>query len=400
MSPRRSVIDASLDGSPRPSRTLPRPPARGKRSAPIRWAVVGLGHIAQAAVLPAFRNARRNSRLVALVSGHGEKADKLAARYRVERPGGYRDFETILRDAAVDAVYLALPNDQHAEFVIRAANAGVHVLCEKPLAVDSAECERMIAAARANRVWLMTAYRLHFEEANLRAIEAAVRGRLGETRQVHALFSMTVRDEDNIRLRSRARGGGPVYDLGIYCINAARYLFRAEPEAVAAVARRAGTAAGDPRSADTVSAIVTFPAQRVATFTASFAVAPVSEFRVVGTEGDLRVENAFEYDQPIRHWLTRGGKTRKTTFKRRDQFAPELLYFADCILQDREPEPSGIEGLADVRVVEAIYRSIETGAAVELGAFTKRRRPHLRQELRRPPVGKARVVGAKAPSAR
>lgn len=259
----------------------------------------------------------------------------------------------------------------------------------------------MIDAAERHGTKLMTAYRLHFEAANLQAIESVVGGKLGETRQIHAVFSMVVRDDDNVRLLPHEQGGGPVYDLGVYCINAARYLFRAEPDAVTAIAHRAGrggkpAVSGD--DVDTVAVMLSFPGERVMTFTTSFAAAPVAEVRVVGSKGDLRIENAFEYVSPIRHWVTVKGRTRKTTFRKRDQFAPELLYFADCVLQDRRPEPSGIEGLADVRVIEAIYRSIAAGKTIQLSPFTKERRPDMSQEIRRPPVKKPREIHAQSPS--
>src|SRR5918911_3851553 len=129
----------------------------------IRYAVVGCGHIAQVAVLPAFGNARRNSKLVAIVSGDPEKREQLKKKYEVERAIDYPQYDELLRSGDIDAVYIALPNSMHAEYTERAARAGVHVLCDKPMAVTEAECSRMARAAREARVKLMIAYRLHFE---------------------------------------------------------------------------------------------------------------------------------------------------------------------------------------------------------------------------------------------
>ena len=140
----------------------------------------------------------------------------------------------------MDAVYIALPNSMHAEYTIRAARAGVHVLCEKPMAVTVDECRRMIAACRKADVKLMIAYRLHFETLNLSAIDLARRGRLGELKFFNSSFSMTVRRGD-IRTK-RAYGGGTLYDIGVYCINAARNLFRAEPTEVSAISVNSGLA--------------------------------------------------------------------------------------------------------------------------------------------------------------
>src|SRR5688572_24232859 len=206
---------------------------------PIRCAVVGLGHIAQVAVLPAFAHARRNSRLVAVVSGDRAKRREVALRYRLDHTYDYDDYEACLEQ--VDAVYIALPNSQHAEYTIRAARAGVHVLCEKPMAVTVDECERMIAACAEHRVKLMIAYRLHFEEVNLKVIDLVRKGRIGEPKFFNSSFSMTVRRGD-IRTK-KAFGGGSLYDIGVYCINAARYLFRAEPTEVLALAVNSGVKA-------------------------------------------------------------------------------------------------------------------------------------------------------------
>jgi predicted dehydrogenase len=203
----------------------------------IRYAVVGLGHIAQVAVLPAFRNAR-NSELVSIVSGEPEKREKLARKYRLEHVYSYDDYDHAL--SQVDAVYLALPNQLHRDYTIRAAQARVHVLCEKPMAVAEDDCQAMIDAADHNGVKLMIAYRLHFEAGNLEAICLAENGKLGKLRIFTSEFAQQVA-EDNIRVsQSVARGGGPLYDMGVYCINAARYLFRAEPTEVFAVTANNG----------------------------------------------------------------------------------------------------------------------------------------------------------------
>ena len=356
----------------------------------IRYAVVGLGHIAQVAVLPAFGNARRNSKLAAIVSSDPVKRDELSGKYGVERAYSYEQYDACLK-SGIDAVYISVPNHLHCEYAERAARAGVHVLCEKPMAVTEEECLRMTRAARDGGVRLMVAYRLHFERANLEAIEVARSGRIGEPRLFNSTFAMQV-VPGNIRLR-RETGGGVLYDIGIYCINAARGLFRDEPVEVAALAAgRSGEVE------ESVSAVLRFPGERLAGFTASFGAARVSEYRIVGTKGELALDPAYEYAKPLKHRLTIDGEPRERRFAKRDQFAPELLYFSDCLLQNREPEPSAEEGLADVRVIRALYRSIETGRPVELARFERRERQSLEQEIRRPPIDKPAVVHAQAPS--
>jgi glucose-fructose oxidoreductase len=194
----------------------------------IRYAVVGLGHIAQAAMLPAFAHAKRNSRLVAAVSDDPANRKAVARAYKLESTFSYDDYDACLEQ--VDAVYIALPNSLHAEYTVRAARAGVHVLCEKPTAVTADECEQMIDACDKHRVKLMVAYRLHFEEINLKAIDLVRRGRIGVPKFFNSSFAMTVRRGD-IRTK-KVLGGETLYDIGVYCFNAARYLFRAEPTEV------------------------------------------------------------------------------------------------------------------------------------------------------------------------
>ena len=358
----------------------------------IRYAVVGCGHIAQVAVLPAFGNARRNSKLAAIVSGDPVKRAELQKKYDIARAVDYAEYDALLKSGDVDAVYIALPNNMHAEYTERAARAGVHVLCEKPMAVTETECELMGRVARERQVKLMVAYRLHFERANLEAIEIARSGRIGEPRLFTSTFTMTV-VPGNIRVQ-RALGGGVLYDIGIYCINAARSLFRDEPIEVQAIA--AG-AIGDVE--ESVSALMRFPNERLASFTASFGAGKVSEYRLVGTKGELAVDPAYEYARPLEHRLSmEGNVVSERRFAKRDQFAPELLYFSDCLLTNRDPEPSAEEGLADVRVIRALYQSIASGEAVELAPYQRRERPSLEQEIRRPPIEKPSVIHARAPS--
>jgi len=377
--------------------------SKSERTRRIRYAVVGQGYIAQIAVLPAFANARRNSELVALVSGDSRKLKTLARRYGVKNTFSYDEYDDCLRSGDVDAVFIALPNDMHREFTVRAARAGVHVLCEKPMAVTEADCRAMIAACERARVKLMIAYRLHFDPANLRAVEIAQGGQLGELRVFDALFSQQVVDEDNIRLQAR-KGGGPLQDIGIYCLNAARYLFRSEPiEVLAASASRPQRRFSEIE--EMCSATLRFPGERLATFTCSFGATRHSSFRLLGTRGELFLEPAFSYAEEMTLRTTlggkggKGGRARERVFKKHDQFAPELLHFSDCILEDRAPEPSGLEGLADVRILQAIERAARTRRAVELEPVAKRRRPDARLEMRLPPVRKPELVHAEAPGA-
>ena len=370
------------------------PSKRPQNRKKIRYAVVGLGHIAQVAVLPAFAHAE-NSELTALVSDDPAKLEKLGRKYKVGGRFSYDRFEECLE--GVDAVYLALPNHLHREYTERAARRGVHVLCEKPMAVTEEDCLSMIRVAEENRVKLMVAYRLHFEEANLRAIDLVQGGRLGEPRLFDSVFTMTVKQGD-IRLNPREMGGGTLYDIGIYCINAARNLFGAEPMEVVAFSANCGDERFQ-QCEETTSAILRFPGrERLASFTCSFGATDVSTYRVVGSKGEVVMEPAYEYAGELKQKVTIEGRSRTKTFPKRDQFAPELISFSESILSGAASEPSGWEGLADVRIIRALYRSADTGQPVELEPFSREDRPSLEQELRRPPVSKPELVNTEAPS--
>ena len=350
----------------------------------VRYAVVGLGHIAQAAVLPAFKHARRNSVLAALVSGEEKKLKQLGRRYGVKRLCSYDDVDELFASGEIDAVYIALPNDMHKEYTVRAARAGLHVLCEKPMAVTASECEEMIAATREANVKLMIAYRLHFERANLEAAKLARTGKLGDLRFFNSEFSMQVTD-DNIRLNPPDKGGGPLYDIGIYCINAARYGLSADPVEVWATATRSS----DPRFSEideTVVATMRFKDERLANFVCSFGAADRSVYSITGTKGSITVDPAYEYAVGLSYTLRVGKREHNKKFGKSDQFAPELLYFSDCVLEDRIPEPSGEEGLVDVRIIEGMLKSIARGEPVRLEMRQRQQRPSMAQEIRSPPV--------------
>ncbi|HVW27153.1 MAG TPA: Gfo/Idh/MocA family oxidoreductase [Polyangiaceae bacterium] len=361
----------------------------------IRYAVIGLGNIAQVAVLPAFEHAAENSELAAIVSSNDRKRAELARRFHVEHAVAYEQFDRLVSEERIDAVYIALPNHLHAEWTVRAASAGLHVLCEKPMALDENECHTMIDAAREHDRLLMIAYRLHFEEANLKAMELIRTGEIGEPRFFSSVFSHQVRPGD-IRTEGE-KGGGALFDMGVYCVNAARYLLSDEPSE--AFAFMIGD--HDERSRDvdeTTAAVLRFPDGKIAQFTASQGTTSISSYRVSGTEGDILVEPAYEYTEPLRITLTRGDKKKEFEVEKRDQFAPELIYFSRCILERRTPEPSGEEGLADIRVIRALMRSASEGKAVRFEPSPKRKRPSPEQEMRERPVPKQETVDAPSPS--
>jgi predicted dehydrogenase len=348
----------------------------------VRYAVVGLGWFAQSAALPAFAHAE-NSELVALVSDNLEKRTELAKKYKVQHTYSYEAYDELLNSGLINAVYIALPNHLHCEYTVKAAIAGIHILCEKPMAVTVEECETMIKAAEDNHVKLMIAYRLHLEETNLEAVEIVSSGQIGEPRIFNSLFTQQT-EAGNIRVKKQV-GGGTLEDIGIYCINAARYLFQSEPTAVFATSASNGEERFS-EVAEMTTAILRFPDNRLATFTSSFGAAKVSTYQVVGTKGDLRVDSAYSTQGEMKHTLTIEDKIQERTFSSHDQLASVFVYFSDCILKNMEPEPSGEEGLIDVKIIRALYDSIETGAFVQLDTIQRNQHPTKAQMIERPPA--------------
>lgn len=307
----------------------------------VRYAIVGLGDIAQEALMPGVSHTG-NSTITALVSGDPEKLTQLGKRYGVKHLYGYEQFPALLASGEIDAIYLATPNWRHAEFAVPALEAGIHVLSEKPLDVSSAKAREIMAAAVKGKAKLMTAYRLHFEPATLDAIRRIRAGELGDLIAFTACFTQMV-DPANHRAKNGIESG-PLFDMAPYPINAIRYLFEAEPlEVVSAVAtRHPESGFGD--LDDTFAVTLRMPGSRLAQFTVSYYANQVDTLTIAGTKGSIQMDPAFGFGQGLAHRRRIGDKESHETFKATDQFGGELKYFSDCILEDRSPEPDGEEG--------------------------------------------------------
>jgi predicted dehydrogenase len=324
----------------------------------VRYAVVGAGWISQEAFMPSV-DQTGNSVITAIVTGNQANARKLADFYGIEHIYSYQQYETMLGSGVVDAVYIALPNSMHAEYAIKAAKAGVHVLVEKPLATSVAECEAMIEAADRSGVKLMTAYRLHHEPGTIEAVERIRRGEIGDPRVFMSVFSFQS-GEANHRLKGE-HWGGPLQDVGVYCLNAARHVFNSEPcEALAL----SGHGDNDPRFTEveeTICATLRFPGDRIATFIASFGTEPVDMYRVIGSKGTLEMAPGFRFETATRLKLVRGEQVDERFLPQVDHFSGQVAYFSDCIIEGAAPEADGWEGLADVRALRAIEAAAKTG---------------------------------------
>ncbi len=359
----------------------------------IRYAVVGAGWFGQAAVLPAFKNAE-NSELAAIVSGDVEKRAILSQEYDVPAHP-YEELEDLMRAKAIDAVYLVTPNSEHKAHTLLAAKHGIHVLCEKPLADTVHAAREMKSACEDAGVLLMTAYRLHFEPMTLKAVELTNDGTIGEPRLFSAINAQNV-DGGNTRLDG-SLGGHPLLDLGIYCVNAARYLFRDEPEEVCAYA----ATGADPKFKgvpEMVSAVMRFPGERLAMISCGFGEAKASTVHMIGAKGDIRMDPAFSFAADRAMVVTVGKDIKTHAFKHQDQIAPEIVYFSECILKNRQPEPNADEAIADLLVIEAMMHSIQRGTAVPLQPAAGKPRPSRKQLITRPAVKEPELVNAAAPS--
>lgn len=346
----------------------------------IGYAVVGAGPVVERTLLPAFARAGGDARLAAIVSSDRARGQTLAHEHHAT---AYHldDFRQCLQRDDVQAVYIALPNSQHCDYAVEAARAGAHVLVERPMAVMADECRRMLRTCQTNRVKLMVAYHLQFHPGHLRLAELVRSGAVGAPKTISSDFTVRVQDQDDMRLQRRL-GGGTVYDLGVFAIFAARTLFAAEPAQVMAMTARMTRRYGGDVDESTV-ALIRFPEDRLTHFHTSFGEEPTAVLTVFGEEGYARLAGAYNGSQPSALEIVRGGRREEQTFEAIDAYASELEYFAGCIVRDSAPEPSGVEGLQDVRIVEAIYRSARDGRPVTLPRLARVEAPPAEHDVRK-----------------
>jgi predicted dehydrogenase len=322
------------------------------------YAIIGLGRIADHFMRGILLT--DNSAVTALVSGHRDKAGKIAAQYGVPSASiyNYENFDEIVRNPAVDAVYVALPNSMHAEYTIRAAKAGKHVLCEKPMATTAADSEAMIAACRKANVKLMIAYRCHYEATNLRAVELIRSGALGKLQTIESAFGFEI-GPGEWRLDKKLAGGGPLFDVGIYSLNACRYLTGEEPSQIAAYASTIDHDGRFKGVEENVSWTMKFPSGVLTSCLTTYgANTQGGYFRVYGSNGWLEASPAFNYDG-LRLRAEFGDTKLDEPNPARDpyQFQPQAQHFSHCVQNNLEPKTPGEEGLRDMQYMEQIYRS-------------------------------------------
>ncbi len=334
------------------------------------FAIVGLGTLALNQILPAIAKTK-DCRVTALVSGDPAKARKIAAQYGIPDRSlyDYKTFDQLAGNPDVQVIYIVLPNSMHAEFVLRGAKAGKHILCEKPMSTNVKDCERMIAACKAANVRLMIAYRQQYEPMNRQIITSIRQGKLGTVKSFVATNGQNQGDPSQWRQNLRLAGGGCLPDVGIYCFNAARFLTGEEPsEAVAFTTQPKD----DPRFREveeTCGFTLRFPSGLIATCTTGYGVHRSQFLRVEGDRSWAELSPAFSYTGlRLKTNATEDGQNvlSEPSIEEKDQFALEMDHMAFCVRQNIQPHTPGEEGLHDQRIIDAIYEAARTGKAVRI----------------------------------
>jgi predicted dehydrogenase len=319
------------------------------------------------AVLPAFAHSEK-AKLVAVVSGDKNKAKKFAQDFNAGEAYTYAELSQCLENPQVDAVYIATPPGEHEKYAVAAARAGKHVLCEKPLAATVKQARNMVSVCHRNKVLFMTAYRKYFEPSSLALKKMITTGDLGRIDIIHTLFAehRPLGDSSPSWLFSKKLcGGGPLTDLGVYCINTTRWLVDEDPISATGISwvrekrRYKEVEEGVAFRLDFKSGIVL---QGTAAYSAAFS----SFVHVHGEKGWAELGPAFAFEEERRLSGKIGGKWFDKTYEPIDEFVLEIDAFADCIREGREPEPTGEQGLRDIIIIDAIYRAVKQRRTVAI----------------------------------
>jgi predicted dehydrogenase len=330
----------------------------------IGYCMIGLGRISMGHFMPGLLTSK-NSRLTGLVSGHRDKALAQAAKYGVPESSiySYENMDQIKNNPAIDAVYVALPNSMHAEYTIRSARAGKHVLCEKPMATTVADAQAMIKACQEANKKLMIAYRCQYEPTNLRAMQLIREGRLGKIMAIESANGFKERAGE-WRLDRKLAGGGPLMDMGVYSLNACRYLTGEEPVDLKAYSSVIDHDGRFDTVEENLSWTMKFPSGVVASCNTTYGAPMNGFYRVHGSMGYLYAEPAFAYEGlhlTGTFYNPAGGKPttidEPNTNRDPSQFTAEADYFSDCVLQNKTPKTAGEEGLLDLQYISKIYQS-------------------------------------------
>ena len=326
----------------------------------VRWGILGCARIAERALIPALKQAP-GAELLGIAARDASRAREWAGRHAI--PRAYPDYAALLADPDIDAVYLPLPNHLHAPWAARAARAGKHVLCEKPLALDGREAARMFLAAERAGVLLLEAFMYRFHPLFETALRLAGGGVIGEARTVRSTFTFRIASGLEDYRRTPAMGGGALYDVGCYPVNAARTIFRAEPASVFARARF-----DRDRGIDIGTALLLeFSGGRQALLDCAFDAAFQSELEIAGTDGRIVVPRAFSakhHDVPIE--VRKDDEVRTVLVPAANAYVRMIGHFQAAILRGRPLRYGEADARGNARLLAAALRSARSGRAVRL----------------------------------
>lgn len=357
-------LDAKTEQTPAPT-PMPFPP-RGR----VGFALVGLGHLTLDQILPAISKSER-CRVTALVTGDRAKGQEVARQYGVPESSvyTYAEYDRIRDNADVQAVYVVLPNSMHEEYVVRAAKAGKHVLCEKPMATSSAEARRMVEACKAAGKKLMIAYRIQYEPHNRLVRNWTREGKYGRVKLIESYNGQNQAHNDQWRHKKALAGGGSLPDIGLYNLNTTRYILGEEPIEIMATIF---STPGDDRFREVEESVLwqmRFPSGALANCACGYGAHQARRYRVLAETGWYGMDPAFAYaglrmeasyaDGPIEY-------QQNPSKGNVDQFALEMDHFARCVMENAPVFTPGEEGVQDHVLMEAIYRSAREGKKVTL----------------------------------
>ncbi|MFD2932979.1 Gfo/Idh/MocA family protein [Spirosoma flavum] len=342
----------------------------------VGYALVGLGHLTLNQILPAF-GASKKSKVVALVSGSPEKMQKVAAQYGVKKEScySYTDYDKLRDNKEVQAIYIVLPNGMHAEYTVRGAQAGKHILCEKPMANSAEECQAMIDACKKADRKLMIAYRIQYEPHNRMVREMVQKGQFGKVKSIVATNGQNSDNPDHWRFKKALAGGGSLPDVGLYCLNTIRYVLGEEPTEVMGYVH---STPNDPRFKEVeeqVNWLMKFPSGVQTSCSTSYGHHDDKNYKVLADTGWIKMDPAFPYTGlQLETSQAQGTENQIIQHKisDKDQFAAELDHFSECVMENKTPFTPGEEGLQDQKIMEAIYQSAREGKPVKLALVDKK----------------------------
>lgn len=342
----------------------------------VGYVVVGLEHLTLEEFLPAFAQCKK-SKVVALVSGSPEKMRKVAQQYGIkpENCYSYQTYDQLKDNPEVQAIYIVLPNSMHAEYTIRRAQAGKHILCEKPMANSVAECQAMVDACRKTNKKLMVAYRIQNEAYNRHGCQLVQERKYGAVKLIETVNTQSSANPQHWRFKKALAGGGALPDIGLYCLNTMRFLLGEEPTEVTGYVY---STPGNPlfkEVEEMVSWQMKFANGVVANCATIYNAHSSRHLRVICERAWMEVDPAYAYEgQQFTLSYVAEGKGRKENVKlsAHNQFTAEIDHFSECILEDKTPYTPGEEGLQDQRIMEAIYQSSREGRPVKLSPVSRK----------------------------